>query len=123
MRDKIKKFLAYNGKISVICAETTEMVEEARKIHDMSPVVTAAFGRVLTITAIMATEMKGSKDKLTVQIKGTGEIEKPQRIEIDMSDCIEIEVLDYDAKEKRKPKSRAKIKDEMENTRQKYVDR
>ena len=74
MRDKIKKFLAYNGKISVICAETTEMVEEARKIHDMSPVVTAAFGRVLTITAIMATEMKGSKDKLTVQIKGTGEI-------------------------------------------------
>lgn len=74
MADKIKKFLAYNGKISVICAETTEMVEEARKIHDMSPVVTAAFGRVLTMTAIMATEMKGSKDKLTVQIKGTGEI-------------------------------------------------
>ena len=56
-------------------------------------------------------------------LKGTGEIEKPQRIEIDMSDCIEIEVFDYDAKEKRKPKSRAKIKDEMENTRQKYVDR
>lgn len=74
MADKIKKFLAYNGKISVICAETTEMVEEARKIHDMSPVVTAAFGRVLTMTAIMATEMKGSKDKLTVQIKGSGEI-------------------------------------------------
>lgn len=74
MKDKIKKFLAYDGKISVICAETTEMVEEARKIHDMSPVVTAAFGRVLTMTAIMATEMKGSKDKLTVQIKGSGEI-------------------------------------------------
>lgn len=74
MADKIKKFLAYDGKISVICAETTEMVEEARKIHDMSPVVTAAFGRVLTMTAIMATEMKGSKDKLTVQIKGSGEI-------------------------------------------------
>ena len=74
MADKIKKFLAYNGKISVICADTTEMVEEARKIHDMSPVVTAAFGRVLTMTAIMATEMKGSKDKLTVQIKGSGEI-------------------------------------------------
>lgn len=74
MSDKIIKFLAHNGRVSVICANTTEMVEEARKIHDMSPVVTAAFGRLLTITAIMATEMKGSKDKLTVQLKGNGPI-------------------------------------------------
>ena len=74
MKDKIIKFLAHNGRVSVICASTTNMVEEARKIHDMSPVVTAAFGRLLTITAIMATEMKGSKDKLTVQLKGDGPI-------------------------------------------------
>lgn len=74
MSDKIIKFLAHEGRISVVCANTTEMVEEARKIHDMSPVVTAAFGRLLTITAIMATEMKGSKDKLTVQLKGNGPI-------------------------------------------------
>ena len=74
MADKIIKFLAHNGKISVICADTTEMVEKARQTHDMSPVVTAGFGRLLTITAIMATEMKGSKDKLTVQLKGNGPI-------------------------------------------------
>ena len=74
MSDKIIKFLAHNGRVSVICADTTKMVEEARKIHDMSPVVTAAFGRLLTITSIMATEMKGSKDKLTVQLKGNGPI-------------------------------------------------
>ena len=74
MSDKIIKFLAHNGKISVICADTTEMVEKARQTHDMSPVVTAGFGRLLTITAIMATEMKGIKDKLTVQLKGNGPI-------------------------------------------------
>ncbi len=74
MSDKIIKFLAYEGRISVICANTTEMIEEARKVHDMSPVVTAAFGRLLTITSIMATEMKGNKDKLTVQLKGNGPI-------------------------------------------------
>ena len=74
MADKIIKFLAHDGRVSVICANTTQMVEEARKIHDMSPVVTAAFGRLLTITSIMATEMKGSKDKLTVQLKGNGPI-------------------------------------------------
>ena len=73
--DKIIKFLAYNGKVSVICADTTNLVEEARKVHDLSPVVTAAFGRILTITAIMAIEMKNSKDRLTVQVRGNGPIE------------------------------------------------
>lgn len=72
MQDKIIKFLAYEGKISVICANTTELVETARKVHDLSPVATAAFGRLLTITAIMGNEMKGEKNKLTIQIKGNG---------------------------------------------------
>lgn len=72
MQDKIIKFLAYEGKISVICADTAELVETARKIHDLSPVATAAFGRLLTITAIMGNEMKGEKNKLTIQMKGNG---------------------------------------------------
>ncbi len=75
MSDQIIKFLAHNQKISVICANTTKLAEKARKTHDLSPVVTAAFGRMLTITAIMGTEMKSTKDKLTVQIKGNGPIE------------------------------------------------
>ena len=74
MQDKIIKLLAYDGKISIICANTTNLVEEARKIHDLSPVATAAFGRLLTISAIMAIKMKNQKDKLTVQIKGNGPI-------------------------------------------------
>lgn len=72
MQDKIMKFLAYEGKISVICTNTTELVEKARKTHDLSPVATAAFGRLLTITAIMANEMKSEKNKLTIQMKGNG---------------------------------------------------
>lgn len=75
MSDQIIKFLAHNEKISVICADTTNLVEKARKIHDLSPVVTAAFGRMLTITAIMGAEMKNAQDKLTIQIKGNGPIE------------------------------------------------
>ena len=72
MSDKIIKFLAYEGKISVICADTTELVEKARNTHDLSPVATAAFGRLLTITAILGNEMKGEKNKLTIQMKGNG---------------------------------------------------
>ena len=76
MKDKIVKCLAYNGRISIICANTTNLVEEARRVHDLSPVVTAAFGRMLTITSIMGLSMKNKTDKLTIQIKGNGEIGK-----------------------------------------------
>ena len=74
MTDKIIRFLAYKGKVSIICANTTELVESARKIHDLSPVATAAFGRLLTISAIMGQEIKNKEDKLTIQLKGNGPI-------------------------------------------------
>ena len=74
MEDKIIKFLAYNGKISIVCADTTNLVEKARITHDLSPVATATLGRVLTITSLMGCEMKSEKNKLTVQIKGNGDI-------------------------------------------------
>ena len=73
--DKINKFLAYNGRINVICCNTTTLVEEARRIHDLSPVVTAALGRLLTVTSLMATDLKNKEDKLTIQIKANGPIE------------------------------------------------
>lgn len=74
MSDKIVKFLAYDGKVSVICAKTTNMVDDARKTHDLSPLATAALGRTITMAVIMGTEMKNTQDKLTLQIKGSGPI-------------------------------------------------
>lgn len=74
MADKITKFLAYDGKISIVCIDTTNLVEEARKIHDLSPLATAGFGRLLTITLLMAQEMKNKTDKITIRIKGNGPI-------------------------------------------------
>ena len=73
-RDRIMKFLAYDGRVNITCANTTDLVEKARKMHDLSPVATAVFGRTLTISSIMASEMKGKDDKLTIQIKGNGPI-------------------------------------------------
>ena len=74
MKDQIIKFLAYDGKISVTCISTTNMVEEARKIHDLSPLATAVMGRILTITALIGADMKNDTDKLTIQIKGNGPV-------------------------------------------------
>lgn len=73
-KDKIVKFLAYDGRISITCANTTHMVETAKVTHDLSPVATAALGRTLTIASIMSINMKNKDDKLTIQIKGNGPI-------------------------------------------------
>lgn len=74
MSDKIIRCLAYNGKINIKCVSSTELVEKARKIHDLSPVVTAAFGRLLTMSVIMGSNLKEENDAITVQIKSNGPI-------------------------------------------------
>lgn len=63
-----------NREISVFVANTTDMVNSMRGIHNPSPVVCAAIGRSMTATSIMAIGMKGDKDKITTIIKGNGPI-------------------------------------------------
>lgn len=72
--DKIQKFLAYNGKINITCVETTNLVEEARNVHDLSPVATATLGRVLTMGTLMASGFKSEEDSVTLQIRTNGPI-------------------------------------------------
>lgn len=74
MKDRIIDCLAYEGKVSIKCMLSTEIVEEARKIHGLSPTATAALGRLLTITSIMGYELKEKDGNLTNQIKGDGPI-------------------------------------------------
>ena len=74
MSDRIIKGLAYDGRISIIAVDSTNICEEARKIHNLSPVCTAAFGRLLTVTALIGCQMKSKDDRLTIQVKGNGPI-------------------------------------------------
>jgi len=63
-----------NREVRIYVAQTTEMVEEARKTHDLSPVSTSALGRTITAAAMMGMMSKIDKEKLTLQIKGSGAI-------------------------------------------------
>ena len=74
MEDKMIDCLAYNGKVSIKCISSKNIVEKARKIHDLSPTASAALGRLLTITAIMGRELKAEEATVTNQIKGDGPI-------------------------------------------------
>ena len=75
MQDRMIKCLAYEGKVSIKCIDSTNIVEEARKIHDLSPVTTAALGRMLTIGSLMGSNLKEDDDQITLQIKSNGPID------------------------------------------------
>ena len=70
--DKIYKSLIFNNEISVAILETTDMVNKAIKIHNLSPVCSAAFGRTITACTFMSSGLKDQRDKLSVTIKGDG---------------------------------------------------
>lgn len=69
------KGLAHEGKVSCIAVETTELVENLRKIHDLTPTTTAVLGRVATISGMLGlTEVKENEDSITIQINGKGPV-------------------------------------------------
>ena len=74
MEDYIVRATAADHQIRAFAITSREMVEQARSIHNTSPVATAALGRLLTAGAMMGSMMKGDADLLTLQIKGAGAI-------------------------------------------------
>lgn len=73
-QDTIKKYLALDDKVSITVIESTNLVEEARKIHDLTPTTTAALGRLITAACLMGVDLKNLEDSVSVQIKGEGPI-------------------------------------------------
>ena len=63
-----------DGSIRVFSAITTDMVNEAHRIHNTSATASAALGRLLTAAAILGAQLKNDSDSITLQINGDGDI-------------------------------------------------
>lgn len=74
MQDYIVRATAADSQIRAFAITSRDLVEQARKHHNTSPVATAALGRLLSAGAMMGVMMKGEKDVLTIQVKGSGPI-------------------------------------------------
>lgn len=61
-----------SGSFRVCACITTDLVQEAAKIHDTTPTAAAGLGRVLTAAGMMGILMKDADNKLTVNFKGDG---------------------------------------------------
>lgn len=75
MKDYIVRATAADSQVRAFAITSGELVEEARKRHNTSPVATAALGRLLTGGAMMGSMMKNETDMLTVKVRGNGPLE------------------------------------------------
>lgn len=74
MGDYMVRATAANAQIRAFAVTSRELVEHARSIHNLSPVVTAALGRLMSGGVMMGSMLKGQDDLLTLQIHGAGPV-------------------------------------------------
>lgn len=72
MEDYLVQGMAFNNEVRFFAAYSSKIVEDARKIHDTTPVCTAALGRTLTAGAMMGAMLKNDSDLLTIRFNGDG---------------------------------------------------
>ena len=70
--NKLFKTLIYDGQVSLSVADTTDMVNDAIKIHGLSATCAAALGRTMTVATFMASGLKSDGDRLSVTVAGDG---------------------------------------------------
>lgn len=73
MPDLLLSAAAPEAGIAIVAAITTELVTEVRARHDLSPLATAAVGRLTTGAVLFGSSLKG-RERLTLQISGSGPI-------------------------------------------------
>lgn len=73
MKDYALISYAYDKTVRIYVSRSTQLVEEARKIHGTWPTATAALGRFLTVSAMIGLMYK-KEERITLRIKGDGPI-------------------------------------------------
>lgn len=70
--DKIIRCITSDGAIMAAAVDASDIVFTAQRLHKTSPVATAALGRMLAAGSLMGANLKQSKAKINLSIKGNG---------------------------------------------------
>lgn len=71
-KDYMVRATAASDQIRAFAVTSRDLVENARKLHNTSPIATAALGRLMSGTLMMGSMMENEKDLITVKIDGDG---------------------------------------------------
>lgn len=70
--DALIDAMVANDTVRIKAISGARLVAEAQRVHSLSRVATAALGRQLLMTAIMASELKSDTDRISTIISGDG---------------------------------------------------
>ncbi|MDD6102604.1 MAG: Hsp33 family molecular chaperone HslO [Clostridiales bacterium] len=70
--DYIVRAMAAGDRIRAFACTTKELTEYARRVHNTTPVTTAALGRLMAGGLMMGTMLKGEDELITLRIQGEG---------------------------------------------------
>lgn len=71
---KIIRAISDMGGVVITVIDSTDIVKRMEEIHETSAVVSAALGRLLTASQLMAANLKSVDDSITLRIKADGPI-------------------------------------------------
>lgn len=69
---KLVRMISEDGTLTVMAADTTDIVARAEQIHQTTAVTSAALGRLLTAACFMGIVLKGKDNSVTVRLNGSG---------------------------------------------------
>ncbi len=72
--DRIVKGVCFGGKARVALIDTTGIVNELIRIHDLTPLAAAALGRTVTVGAYVTANLKNDSDRFNIIVNGGGPI-------------------------------------------------
>ena len=71
MADSLLKVLAFNDEVKAVAMVATDAIAQAQRRHDTWSSATAALGRTIIGTQLLASSLKGD-ERITVQVNGDG---------------------------------------------------
>ena len=71
-KDYMVRATAGNAQIRAFAATTKDLADYGREVHSLSPIATAALGRLMTGTVMMGAMMDNEGDLITVRMEGDG---------------------------------------------------
>ena len=71
---KLVRAISDMGGVVISVIDSTDIVKRMEEIHETSAVVSAALGRLLTASQLMASNLKSVDDSITLRIKADGPI-------------------------------------------------